>query len=267
MPNTAVTQDAVNLAQHRAAVLRQQLIAHPVYAQVHNLAGLSALMREHVFAVWDFMSLLKRMQQMASCCTIPWQPVADARMARFINEIVLAEECDEDGRGGYASHFELYLDAMAELMVDTNSIQNLLKGISQGADPYRLLDALPIQQETRDFVRTTLQIVRMGQPHEVAAAFFFGREDVIPEMFARISTSLEQQGASVERLKHYLQRHIELDGDSHGPLSRQLLDNLCGNDLRKQLEAAQAASRCIEARLKLWDGVCRAISTAATAAA
>jgi len=64
-------------------------------------------MREHMFAVWDFMSLLKRLQQIVTCTEVPWLPPVDPTASRFINEIDLGEECDDDGRDGYASHFEL----------------------------------------------------------------------------------------------------------------------------------------------------------------
>ena len=107
--------------QHTSVLenLRFDLLNHPLYESVQTHENLRLFMREHAFAVWDFMSLLKRLQQIATCCDIPWSPASDASHARFINEIVLGEECDEDGRGGYSSHFELYLSAMEEVEADT----------------------------------------------------------------------------------------------------------------------------------------------------
>ena len=116
-------------------LLRSKLIEHPLYDSVQTVDNLRLFMREHVFAVWDFMSLLKRLQQVVTCCEVPWMPPADASLARFINQIVVGEECDEDGRGGFASHFELYLSAMDEIQADTQPIREFLRLVKQGTGP------------------------------------------------------------------------------------------------------------------------------------
>jgi hypothetical protein len=243
----------------RLAPLRTGLLEHPVYAAVGDLPALRLLMREHVFAVWDFMSLLKRLQREVTCVELPWQPRVDAEAARFITTIVLGEECDEDGRGGWASHFELYRQAMSELEADGGPIDEYLERLRSGQSWEAALERTRILPSTREFVRTSLQIAQTGQPHEVAAAFFFGREDVIPDMFTRLADTLEPQGVRVERLMHYLRRHIELDGDEHGPLSERLLLSLCRGDDRRLDEAHQAARRALTARIALWDGIYAAI--------
>lgn len=244
------------------APLRTQLLEHPVYAAVGTLPALRLLMREHVFAVWDFMSLLKRLQREVTCVELPWQPRRDAEAARFITAIVLGEECDEDGHGGWASHFELYRQAMSELDADGSPIDEFLERLRGGQSWESALERVNILPSTREFVRTSLQIAQTGQPHEVAAAFFFGREDVIPDMFTRLVATLQPQGVRVERLMHYLRRHIELDGDEHGPLSERLLLSLCRGDDRRLEEAQQAACRALTARIALWDGVWAAIRSA-----
>ena len=80
-----------------------------------TVGSLRLFMRDHVFAVWDFMSLLKRLQQIVTCIEVPWLPPGDPTTCRFINEIVLGEECDDDGQGGYASHFELYRPSVSQV--------------------------------------------------------------------------------------------------------------------------------------------------------
>jgi len=90
-------------------------------------------MEHHVFAVWDFQSLLKAMQQRLTCTSIPWVPTADAEARRIVNEIVLDEESDELPDGGYASHFELYLQSMQQAGADTAPIERLLASLSLGA--------------------------------------------------------------------------------------------------------------------------------------
>lgn len=243
------------------AELRRVLQTHPLYAAVHDLSSLQIFMREHAFAVWDFMSLLKRMQQLVTCTQLPWQPAADPAAARFILEIVLGEEADEDGQGGYASHFELYHAAMRELGASTLPIDGLLTRLTAGENWESALNTVPVLESTRDFVRFSLKIAFHGAPHDVAAAFFYGREDVIPDMFARLIEPLQEHGAKVGRLRHYLQRHIDLDGDSHGPLAQKLLERLCQGDPVRIAEADQVACEALRKRIALWDGIWQALST------
>ena len=199
---------------------RKRLLDHPLYDAVNSAKRLRLFMQEHIFAVWDFMSLLKRLQQIVTCCDVPWLPVKDALAARFVNEIVLGEECDEDGFGGYTSHFELYLSAMEEIgaetgpvhqfvstlrataesaqqcSTDTGSFRKLVSTIREGSAVDQALDQLAILPSTLAFVRSTIDLTVHGKPHEVAAAFFYGREDIIPEMFVRFVDSLPKEGRS-----------------------------------------------------------------------
>ncbi|WP_010582878.1 DUF3050 domain-containing protein [Schlesneria paludicola] len=239
--------------------LRVALIDHPLYDAVQTVDNLRLFMREHVFAVWDFMSLLKRLQQVVTCCNVPWMPPADASLARFINQIVVGEECDEDGRGGFASHFELYLSAMDEIQADTQPIRDFLTQIRHGAPAEQALQKVNILDSTREFVRLTLRLTHQGQPHEVAAAFFYGREDVIPDMFSRLVKTLTQCGFGVERLVHYLERHIELDANDHGPLAQKLVRSLCASNAVREREAEQAARAAILQRMALWEGILKSI--------
>src|SRR6266571_8150832 len=103
--------------------LRAQLLDHPVYAEVASVADLRRFMEDHVFAVWDFMSLLKRLQQDMTCIKVPWFPADNAKAARLINDIVIGEETDVDPDGSYVSHLALYLRAMAEIGASTRQFE------------------------------------------------------------------------------------------------------------------------------------------------
>lgn len=235
--------------------VRSRLLRHPIYAAVDTPDKVRILMRHHVFAVWDFMSLLKRLQRELTCVEVPWLPPKQPQYARFINEIVLAEESDEDGGGGYASHFDLYLKAMQECSADTDPINRFLRALTSGSDELAALKAAGAPPTVQQFMAHTLKVARGGRSHEVAAAFFFGREDLIPQMFQSLVDALKQQGAPSRRLLYYLNRHIELDADQHGPLAKKLLAHLCAEDPSRWAEAEQVALDSLKAREALWDGV------------
>jgi hypothetical protein len=106
-----------------------------------------------------------------------------------------------------------------------------------------------------DFVKETLRCAIQGSLVEVASFFFFGREDIIPKMFERLLKSLGKAKVEVPHFAYYLERHIELDGDSHGPLAREMLMALARQSESNWKEAASAAERAISSRIKFWDCV------------
>jgi hypothetical protein len=239
---------------------RSRLLAHPMYKLLNTPVNIRIFMKHHVFAVWDFMSLLKRLQKELTCMDVPWMPSRGTQYTRFINEIVLGEESDKDGQGGYTSHFELYLKAMEEIGAEIGPIVSYLAQIQTGTAPIDALASGDIPLSASRFVQHSLRLAFSGKPHEVAAAFFFGREDIIPDMFHVVVDQLEAGGLSAPGLKYYLQRHIELDGDEHGPLAEKLLIFLCDNDPIKISEAEHTAFTSLQERIALWDGVAAEIS-------
>lgn len=235
--------------------LRRSVVFHPVFAQIQSVEALRVFMKSHVFAVWDFMSLLKTLQRQITCTSTPWLPPPNARAARFINEIVLGEETDEIAKGEYLSHFELYLKAMHHSGADMRPIQIFLERLREGEDLDECFFRIDTSPFVAYFVKTTLNICRL-EPHMVAAAFLFGREDVIPDMFLNLLSRLGLMASEPFRwLKIYLERHIEVDGESHGPLSRQLLESLCGASETRWQEARIVARQAMMARRQLWDGI------------
>ncbi|MBL0386996.1 DUF3050 domain-containing protein [Tumebacillus sp. ITR2] len=234
---------------------RDRLLEHEIYRELNTPDKVRTFMKHHVFAVWDFMSLLKRLQNLLTDVSVPWMPGKPTQYARFINEIVLGEETDEDGNGGFISHFDLYLEAMEQVGADVRPIQHFLQGVRDGQSVEKSFEEVGVPDSVSGFVTQTMQIALHGKPHEVAAAFFYGREDIIPDMFTHLVKDIQEQGQEVDRLVYYLNRHIELDGDSHGPLAEQLLKYLCGDDPAKLQEAMQTAQQCLETRIKLWQGV------------
>jgi hypothetical protein len=241
----------------RMDALKAQLTVHPVYAAVKTLPDLRCFMEQHVYAVWDFMSLLKALQAAVAPAQTPWLPSPNPGLRRFINEIVLGEECDEytvDGAKRFISHFELYLLAMEEVKADTRPIRRFIAEVREhGVEAALRLPGVPAPAV--GFVRTTFQFIREKKDHCTAAAFAFGREDLIPAMFGALLERMKITEAMAPNFHYYLNRHTQLDGDTHGPLALQLVAELCGEDSRRKAEATVAAEQALEARIVFWDGV------------
>lgn len=250
----------------RLAPLQTRLLEHPVYQQIRGLKGLRRFMERHVFAVWDFMSLLKALQRQICCTTLPWVPPADPCSARLVNEIVLGEETDEDGRGGHASHFELYLEAMREAGADTSPVEGLVRRLRTGTDN-SLAETLAdsdVPAAAREFMQSTFSTIASDSLPAIASAFTYGREDLLPNVFRKIVTEIDSASpGGLGRFLFYLDRHISLDGDEHGPMARQLVERICGNDADRWRQAEEAAVRSLEARLSLWDAMAREIGSGA----
>jgi hypothetical protein len=244
--------------QQRIAPLQQQLAAHPLYSTIQTVDQLRTLMESHVFAVWDFMCLLKSLQRALTCVSLAWTPSPYPASRRFINEIVLGEESDEYA-GRPLSHFEIYLEAMERAGASTDAIRRAVEAarLSQGNSFDAVDNALQgAPAPARQFVQTTFRIISQGSIAAQAAAFTFGREDAIPGMFRSLVRDLNSQmDGDLSQFIWYLERHIEVDGDEHGPLSLRMVADLCGDDPQLWAEATQAAEDSILARLALWDGV------------
>ncbi|MBD2721678.1 DUF3050 domain-containing protein [Hymenobacter armeniacus] len=250
------TSDPIEFLQQEIAPTRRLLLNNSLYRSIQSMADLRRFMEHHVFAVWDFMSLLKALQGGLTCVQVPWVPTANSAMRRLINEIVLEEESDVDPAGHATSHFELYVRAMDECGADTGPIRRLVAAVAAGDTVERALEAARVPESVREFVLTTFNIIRVGRPHAVAAAFTFGREDLIPDMFRQLVDDLSTRfPGQLDTFTYYLNRHIELDEDVHAPLARQMVRELCADDPERWLEAQQVVVRCLEARMALWDGV------------
>lgn len=251
LPETSEST-SIAMIEARVAPLRSRLAAHPLYASIQTDSHLRVFMESHVYAVWDFMSLLKALQTRLTCVDVPWRPTAFPESRRFINEIVLGEESDQY-QGRAVSHFELYLEAMQQCGADTVPIEALLSRLSS-TSVRAALEELP--QGPRRFVRSTFDLIESGKLHAMAAAFTFGREDIIPAMFRGFVRDLSDRNANNFSLfLWYLERHIEIDGEEHGPLALRMVSDLCGADEQLWSEASEVAEQALLARLSLWDSI------------
>lgn len=248
--------EQLNFLSTRIEPLRQQLTEHPLYTAVKTLDDLRTFQESHIWAVWDFMSLLKALQRNLTCVDVPWIPVGNSETRYLINEIVVGEESDVDPDGNRLSHFELYLKAMAQAGANTSQMETLIAELASGRQLDEALAMINIPEGSRQFINFTFDLIRKGRLHEIAAVFTYGREDLIPDMFIALVRQLRDQ--SPEKLNlftYYLERHIEVDGDHHSHLAKAMTAELCGSDSQKWQEATLAVEAALQARIALWDSV------------
>ena len=239
--------------------LRERLLTHTVYQKLNSIESVRVFTEYHCYPVVDFMCLLKSLQQRLTVLSVPWFPSASTNAARLINEIVVAEESDEARGGGFISHYEMYLEAMRELGANTEKVENFVEYVRNKQHYRRALQHAEVPPEPSRFVQSTMQVCLTGKNHEVASYFLFGREDLIPDLFRQIVDGLAEQHSEVDGLVYYLDRHIEVDGDAHGPAAIEMLNQLCDGNQRRWKQVERAAHKALEERIKLWDAIERAV--------
>ncbi len=252
--------------QNRIAPLREKLLKHELYKHLNDLNDLRGFMENHVFAVWDFMVLLKALQIRLTSTSEAWVPSKSPVARRLINDIVLCEESDLDLNGNPSSHYEMYLAGMKQCGANTQKVTRMISFLQKGYSHKSLVkyNVAELEPHVLDFLRTTLNIVKTDEVHRIAAAFTFGREDLIPDLFTEIVRDLDAKMPNqLTAFIYYLERHIEVDADEHGPMANKMIADLCGNDEQKWQEAADAAYQALEARLKFWDAISNQLSVLA----
>jgi hypothetical protein len=250
--HTTMSIEKVNQA---VAPLREQLLTHPLYESLQSREALKVFMEHHVFAVWDFMSLLKSLQRKLTCVDLPWKPATDRQTARLINEIVLAEETDLGEDGQPISHLEMYLEAMQQAGADSSRFLEFLAKIQQGKAWQEALQEANVPNSVRGFVHYSLKIAENAPLPAVAAAFTYGREELLPEVFTEVVKKLNQEEGKLSKLVFYLEHHIELDGDEHGPMAEKMVQAACGESAENWGLAEEAAVASLQKRLQLWEGI------------
>ncbi|TPG44333.1 DUF3050 domain-containing protein [Flavobacterium pectinovorum] len=236
---------------------KEQLLQHSLYNKIQSIDDLHSFLETHVFAVWDFMSLLKALQTKLTCTTTPWFATKNPETRYLINEIVLAEETDLSIDGRRQSHYEMYLEAMVDCGADINGINSFLSEVNSLHNIFVAIKQSSLHPNTKAFLDFTFRVIEEGKPHEIAAAFTFGREDLIPSMFTAILKNFQKNlpDTDLSKLLYYFERHIELDADEHGPMAMQMITDLCEEDAQKWKEVEEISILALEKRIGLWNAI------------
>ena len=225
---------------------------------ITSIAGLRLFMEHHVFAVWDFMLLLKTLQQHLAPSGVPWVPPTHPEIAGLVNSLVAEEECDllPESLGGplHLSHFAIYRRAMVEIDANTAVIDAVLQQASRG-DLAGAVRHRGIPPPSARFLRTTQELISSGELHALAAAFAYGRELLVPDLFRGLLDRLTVLELPCPTLRWYLERHIVLDGDSHGPLAETMVLTLAGNDPAAHQTVQTVRRQVLADRSAFWDAI------------
>lgn len=244
----------------RVAPIRRRLTHHPIYRRIVDLATLRAFMEHHVFAVWDFMSLLSALRRGVMGHGAVWRPVGPPIVRRFLNDIMAGEESDIDGRGGYLAHFETYLEAMRNAGASTRAIERSVAEAATLEDVPNVLLACGAPRGSVKFSTATFATISRGDVAEIAGSFTFGREEVIPDMFRRLVADLNRaHDHRLERFVFYLDRHIHVDEGDHAPMAMKLLESIGGEDAEIWARIGRGAEDALHARAAFWDDIVRAL--------
>ena len=255
-------ENALNRLRTYIEPERKAILKHPLYEHMQHLEALRTFSEFHVYAVWDFMSLLKGLQRNLTSVSLPWLPVGSANSRFLINEIVVGEESDVDRQGIRMSHFEMYLQAMAQMGANTQGIITFISSLRAGESLETAFDRANTPAAARNFVRFTFDLLAENKASNLAAVFTFGREDLIPDMFhAMVQELSKQHPEQLADLIYYLERHIEVDGGHHSHLALEMTETCCGEEVHVWEEASSKVAAALACRRALWDGVMAALET------
>ncbi len=236
---------------------KELLLHHSLYNKVKSVEDLHCFLENHVYAVWDFMSLLKALQSKLTCTSTPWFATTNPQTRYLINEIVVAEESDLTIDGQRSSHYEMYIEAMKACGASTTGIEHFLSEVNSLKNIFVAIKKSNLHPNIKAFLDFTFRVIEEGKSHEIAAAFTFGREDLIPSMFTAILKNFQANfpDTDLSKLIYYFERHIELDADDHGPMAMKMITELCGTDAQKWSDVEEVSILALEKRIGLWDAI------------
>ena len=190
-------------------------------------------------------------------------PPKHNKAARLVNEIISGEETDVLPTGQPMSHYEMYRIAMDEVGTDPTTFDDFFNKVLEGKPVEEALDHPSIHPAIREFVTATIKTATTGTVAQVLGSFFYGREDSIPQMFSNFLKSWGINEAHAPTLVYYLKRHIELDGESHGPAVQEIMTDSLNGNVGEWETLFDEALKAVELRIQLWDALASELVSAA----
>jgi len=230
------------------------VIEHPVYRLLTTVPSVVRFMELQVWCVWDFMFLAKAVQRAVGCYEVPWVPPRDCSLVATINAIVGSEEADMGPDGTYQSHFEIYVAAMRQAGADTGPVGRAVELVREGVSTDEALRRAGAPDASRAFVGETLELC-VAAAHVRVAALCIGREELVPQMFTAMLSSGVSEDPRLGAFLWYVRRHVNLDSESHGPLSAKLFRRVVGLGRGQLQEAVEGGLRAVRARRRYLDAI------------
>ena len=155
---------------------------------------------------------------------------------------------------------------MTSCGANTQQINTFIENVVATQNIFVSIKQSDLHPNIKSFLDFTFRVIEQGKPHEIAAAFNFGREDLIAEMFTEILRNFEANfpETDLKKLIYYFERHIELDADEHGPMAMKMITELCENNETKWKEVEEISKLALEKRIGLWDAIEEKIVKSAT---
>jgi hypothetical protein len=251
----------MNDLERQLVPLQQRMASHPLIGHLTTLLAVRCFMAHHVFAVWDFVCLLKTLYARIGCVGVPWFPPKNAESVYFLSTILLDEESDQlPHQAQRLCHFDLYVQAMIGCGANTGPMQQFLLQLGQGQSIHQALQSTDIPVAARQFVQSTWTFFDQPTP-ALAAAFVLGREAMVPPLFAPLLQQIQNHCIPhCDLFCTYLSRHITMDSREHYPQAVKMLESLCGDSAEDWQLAGQAAEQALRQRLQFLTGIQAALA-------
>lgn len=233
--------------------LFQVLDNHRLYDLTVNHDTLRFFLERHVICAWSYRAFLQSIQRELVNLSLPVNSDDHKEALRHVSELILDEEVEDRGNGRFASHMELYLEAMQELKCDLAPVLSFFDMLESGIEPLTAVEDAGFPLEVIKYARQALSLIR--EPlHVRAAALFYEGEPFIPDRFLY---QLYRLGdfMPVEKLLDYFESHIEGLKRPGFSLAGRLVEIFCKTDPLLNREAEAAAEKMMSFRLDLWNAM------------